>query len=80
MQAKIFKSDFEEERRDRTRAHGELEILRIKGGQTKAYRKQVSALQIDIDKTRRERNQMKTKLATVEAKSKTESLFDKRKF
>ena len=72
MQAEIFKSDFEEERRDRTRAHGELEVLRIKGGQTKAYRKQVSALQIDIDKTRRERNQMKTKLATVEAKSKTE--------
>ena len=79
MQAEIFKSDFEEERRDRTRAHSELEVLRSKEGKSKAYQKQVSALQIDIDKTRWERNQMKTKLATVEAKSKTESYDLKKK-
>ena len=77
MQAEIFKSDFEDERRDRSRSQGELEVLRKMVGQTKADQKLLPALQIDIDKIRKEHNKVTTKLAMVESKLKTESCNSK---
>ena len=73
MQAKIFKSDFEEERRDRTRTRGELEVFQRNVSESKIDPNLLSARQIELDQTRIEYDIVMTELAKMEVKLKTES-------
>lgn len=72
MQAKIFESDFQEERKDRERAQGNLEEL-LNKGHAEPFQDPAAALYAEIAETRSERNNLKTTLVKVEAILKIES-------